>query len=379
MTNVSATGTESSADLRKLHIAFELSAKKWLLASSDGGVRIRTKSLEPGDGFALAEEIGAARKHFRLPVEAKVVSCYEAGRDGFWVHRWVTQYGVENVVIDASSLKVDRKARRSKSDGIDVRQMLADLVRYHRGEEKVFRVVRIPPEEIEDKRRVEREIERLQKERTQHRARIRSLLATQGIRLRGKFLAPEELVDWEGKPFGPKLKEEIAREMERLSLLEQQMQSIERQRKEEIKVGQGAEVQKVRKLSSLRGIGGSSASMLVFEFFAWRDFHNRREVGGAAGLGGTPYNSGCMVREQGISKAGNSRIRTRMVELAWLWLQYQPNSKLSCWFHARFARGGSRQRRTGIVAVARRLLIDLWHLVEHGVVPEGAVFKSSTC
>lgn len=362
----------------RLYVALELSSTTWRLAISDGSDRVREKAMAAGDEQALVGEVERAKRRFGLDATTQVVSAYEAGRDGFWVHRFVERLGIKNVVVDASSMKVDRKARRAKSDRIDARQILADLVRYYRGEKGVWRVVRVPSEEEQDRRRTHRELERLKKERTQHQARIRSLLATQGIsspKLDPLLKDLDEVRNPNGTRLLAGLKAEIVREKERLDLVRQQIRTIEKEQQERLKDAKSPELKKVEALALLRGIGIDSAWLLVMEFFAWRDFHNRREVAGAAGLGGTPYSSGSSQREQGISKAGNPRVRTRMVELAWLWLRFQPRSQLTRWFKERFAAGGARRRRTGIVALARRLLIELWHLVEHGVVPAGAVLK----
>jgi transposase len=321
-------------------------------------------------------EISAAKKRFGLPEDAKVISCYEAGRDGFWVDRLLSELGVENVVVDAASMKVDRRARRAKTDKIDAKRLLVDLIRHHRGEKDVWKVVRVPSEEQEDGRRLHRNLERLKKEKSQHRSRIYSLLATQGVRV-GNLNALLRELDaariWDGKPLPPGLKAEIERERDRLRLVEEQIRTIKKEQHEQLKQASSPEMEKIRLLARLRGIGMDSSWLLVMEMFGWREFNNRGEVGGSAGLGGTPYNSGSSENEQGISKAGNPRVRTRAVELAWLWIRFQPDSELSQWFTRRFARGNSRMRRVGIVAVARKLLIALWHLVEHGVVPRGAV------
>lgn len=372
------TATQSSPyrDSAYLYMAMELSAAKWNLAFSAGGQRIREKSIRAGEGGKLFQEIQAAKERFGLAADAKVISCYEAGRDGFWIDRLLSQLGVENVVVDAASMKVDRRARRAKTDKIDARRLLADLIRHHRGEKDAWKVVRVPSEEQEDKRRLHRDLERLRKEKTQHRARVLSLLATQGVRPGNLKLFLVELDAariWDGKSLPPALKAEIERERDRLRLVEEQIRAIMKEQRDQLKQPNSPELAMVKVLTRLRGIGVDSAWILVMEFFGWREFNNRAEVGGAAGLGGTPYNSGATDREQGISKAGNPRIRTRMVELSWLWIRFQPHSELSQWFMRRFAGGGSRLRRKGIVAVARRLLIALWHLVEHGAVPRGAV------
>lgn len=359
-----------------LYMAIELSAAKWRLALSGGGQRIREKTIPAGDREKLVGEVWAGKKRFGLAEDAKVVSCYEAGRDGFWVDRLLRGLGVENVVVDAASMKVDRRARRAKTDKIDAKRLLADLIRHHRGEKDIWSVLRVPSEEQEDKRRLHRDLERLKKEKTQHRARILSLFATQGVQpcnLKAVLAELDAVRIWKGEPLPPALKAEIERERDRLRLVEDQIRAITKEQRDQLRQPSSPELRMIKMLAMLRGIGIDSAWILVMEFFAWREFNNRGEVGGAAGLGGTPYNSGSTDHEQGISKAGNPLVRTRAIELAWLWVRLQPHSELTQWFMRRFAGGGSRMRRVGIVAVARKLLIGLWHLVEHGAVPRGAV------
>ena len=359
-----------------LYMAMELSASKWRLAFSPGGQRIRARVIGAGDCEGLVREIAAARKRFGLSEEAKVVSCYEAGRDGFWIHRRLSDLGIDNVVIDPASMRVNRRARRAKTDAIDAKQLLSDLIRHARGEKDVWRVVRIPSETQEDQRRLHRELERLKKERTQHRVRMQSLLVTLGVpsgHLKTFLVELDAVRIWNGRPLPPGLKVEIERERDRLRLVEEQIRAIRKEQRRQLKQANTPELRTIQLLARLRGIGVDSAWLIGMEMFAWRKFNNRREVGGASGLTGTPYNSGSSEHEQGISKAGNPLVRTRAIELAWLWLHYQPHSELSRWFTRRYARGGSRMRRVGIVAVARKLLIDLWHLVEHGVVPRGAI------
>ncbi len=376
MALTTATQTSPYPGSPCLYMGIELSAAKWGLALSAGGQRIREKLIRAGDREQLVQEIRAAKKRFGLPEAARVISCYEAGRDGFWVDRLLSELDVENVVVDAASMKVNRRARRAKTDKIDAKRLLADLIRHARGEKDVWRVVRVPTEEQEDKRRLHRGLERLKKEKTQHRVRILSLLATQGVQpgnLKALLVELDAARIWNGKPLPPALKVEIEQEWGRLRLVEEQIRAITKEQRDQLKQPSSPDLMMIKMLTRLRGIGVDSAWILVMEFFAWREFNNRGEVGGAAGLGGTPYSSGSIEREQGISKAGNPLVRTRMVELAWLWIRFQPHSDLSQWFTRRFADGGARLRRKGIVAVARKLLIALWHLAEHGAVPKGAV------
>ena len=364
-----------------LYIGFELSKATWRVRCSAGGRKTYEDTIAPNDEAALLAFVSRAKAKLGLGEDARVVSCYEAGRDGFWVHRFLEGLGIENLVINAASIKVTRHGRRAKSDRIDVRQLLNDLVRCHRGDDDVWSVVRVPSDQDEDDRRPHRELARLKKERIQHRNRIFSLLATQGVRVRGDLRTFLRILRWQkiwnGEPLPEHLRAEIEREHSRLELVESQMASIKRSWRESVRKPTNAKLEKVAKLETLRGVGLDSAWLLEMELLGWRKFRNRRQVGGSVGLGGTPYDTGQTVREQGISKAGNPRVRERMIELAWLWLRYQPNSTITLWFQERFATAGKRARRIAIVAVARRLLIQLWHFVEHDVDPPGAVIVKS--
>jgi transposase len=303
-----------------------------------------------------------------------VASCYEAGRDGFWLHRWLLAQNVNNVVVDPASIEVERRRRKRKTDRMDAIKLLNRLIRHNWGE-KVWSVVRVPSEENEDARRIHRERERLVRERGQHQSRIRALLSTQGIcteklnrvvlELRGRAASG---------PLPRHLHGEIKRELERLELLKEQIKAIEVELKE-VTAGTSTTAAAARQLGGLKGIGMVGAQVLGFEFFGWRSFNNGREVGALAGLTGTPFNSGAQEREQGISKAGNRRVRAVMTELSWGWLRHQPQSALSQWYQRRFGSGPGRLRRVGIVALARRLLVALWRFVAQGVVPEGALLR----
>ncbi|MCA1851719.1 MAG: IS110 family transposase [Beggiatoa sp.] len=364
----------------KLYMAMELSDKCWKLVFSDGGEKRRHETMEAGHRMELVEAIRKAKEKFDLSSEAKVVSCYEAGRDGFWLHRYLVTLGVENQVVDSSSIETNRRKRRAKTDRIDGVKLLTMLIRYWGGERGLWSVVRVPSVEDEEGRRLHRELASLNKERTRHRNRIRGLLVAQGLRLepKGDFLQRlETLTLWDGAPLPLELKGELEREYQRLSLVEAQRRALEQTRKSRLRQADTASVQRVVQLMGLRAIGPNCAWLLVMEFFAWRGFRNRRQLGACAGLTGTPYDSGGSKRDQGISKAGNRRVRAMMIEIAWLWLRYQPNSKLSRWFRERFAGGGARMRRVGIVALARRLLVALWRYLEDGMLPEGAELKAA--
>jgi transposase len=359
-----------------LYVAFELSGSKWKLAFQRelGAPRIRT--IDARDLPAVVKEIGLAKVKFKLPSDVTVVACYEAGQDGFWLQRWLEKEGIQALVVDPASLEVSRRERRRKTDRLDATKLLFCLIRHFAGE-KVWSVVVVPTEDQEDARRLHRERSRLVKERGQHRSRIRGLLAGQGIaleRLPGN--AAELRRPCDGSPLAEHLQAEIQRELERLDLVEQQFKAVERSMAEEARV-EGPVAEKARRLASLKGVGLTGAHVLVREL-GWRDFRNRRQLAAAVGLTGTPYQSGDVSRDQGLSKAGNKRVRTLMVELGWTWVRYQPDSVLSRWFKERFALGGGRARRVGIVALARKLLIALWRFAETGVVPEGAAFKPAT-
>lgn len=360
-----------------LYMALELSHKTWRLVFSDGG-RERQVSMEARNLVRLGEEIGKAKAKFGLPAEARVRSCYEAGRDGFWLHRHLLSRGMENVVLESASIEVDRRARRAKTDRLDGGKLLKQLVRHHRDGE-FLRVIRVPNIEQEDERRLHRELERLKKERTGHRNRLQGLLVTQGVVLKpGRDFLQRlgGVVLWNGASLPSELKGELEREYGRLRLVEEQIRTLEAEQVKRLEGSERPELKQVLALARLRGLGRGSAWVLVMEFFGWRGFRNRREVGAAAGLVGTPYDSGQSTREQGISKAGNWRVRTLMIELGWSWVRYQPSSALSRWFMERFGGSGKRSRRIGIVALSRRLLIVLWRYLEFGEIPAGAQLKS---
>jgi transposase len=317
--------------------------------------------------------IARAKARCHLAADALVRSCYEAGRDGFWLHRWLTDQGIVNLVVDPVSIEVNRRARRAKTDRLDSDKLLSMLMRYYGGERRVWAVARIPTPEQEDERRVHRELERLRQERTAHSNRIRSLLVLHNLRV--ERIGGRAWAHWWAQQAGqllPGLRAEIEREFERLSLVAGQIRTLEALQARQVRSGAQPAI---AVLARLAGIGTGSAWTLVKELFGWRQFHHRREVAGCLGLAPTPYSSGTSEVEQGISKAGNKRARWLMVELAWSWLRFQPASQLSQWFNERFAGGGKRVRRIGIVALARRLSIALWRYLEHGEIPLGATLK----
>lgn len=321
------------------------------------------------------EEIQKSKERFDLPECTPVMSCYEAGRDGFWLHRFLIAQGVKNQVVDSASLEVNRRKRRAKTDRIDVGKLLTMLVRAAQGERKVWSVVNPPSAEEEDQRQLHRDLMALKRERTHHINRIKGLLASQGVQMAVKtnFLTQLETVRlWDGSRLGDGLQDRLEREYQRYQLAQEQIRQIDQIRREAIRSGDTPALEQVRQLMRLKGIGINCAWLYVMEFFCWRGFHNRRELGALAGLTPTPYQSGDNSREQGISKAGNRHIRAMAIEIAWAWLRFQPDSALSLWYQRRFGHGNSRIRRIGIVALARKLLIALWRYLELGVIPEGA-------
>ncbi len=367
---------EQNDQVPVLYVAFELANSTWKMACSDG-TKLRHVTVTAGDLAQVQGAIIGAKRHFGLGDEVQTVSCYEAGRDGFWLHRYLQSYRIENLVVDSASLEVNRRLRRAKTDRIDAGKLMNMLVRYHGGEKHLWRVVRVPSREDEDARHLHRELEALESERTRHRNRIHGILIQQGLRVRNpsmkKFLNELDLMrTWDGRELPAEMKVRLTQVHERLRLVEDQISSLVKEKRHRLKE-QNARTAQVTQLLRLAGIGPVSSWTFVMEFFSWRRFRNRREVASLAGLTPTPYDSGNKLREQGISKAGNRRVRTLAVEVARAWLRFQPRSKLSRWFLERFAAGGSRMRRIGIVALARRLLIDLWRFLEYGVVPEGAL------
>jgi transposase len=361
-----------------LYVAFELSNSTWKLACSDGN-NLRHVTVPAGDLDQVQRALIAAKRQFGIDGKVHTVSCYEAGRDGFWLHRYLHSCGIDNVVVDSASLEVNRRLRRAKTDRVDAGKLLSMLVRYQGGEKQLWRVVRVPSREDEDARHLHRELEALKRERTRYRNRIHGILIQQGLRIRNpstkKFDKELDLMrTWDGRELPVEMKVRLVRVHERLRLVEDQISTLVKEKILRL-TEENARMAQVAQLQRFPGIGPVSSWTFVMEFFGWRRFRNRREVASLAGLTPTPYDSGNRLREQGISKAGNRRVRTLAIEIAWAWLRYQPRSKLSRWFLERFAAGGSRMRRIGIVALARRLLIDLWRFLEYGVVPEGAEVK----
>lgn len=367
-----------------LYTAIELGSTQWVLAfTTELGGKTRKRWIPAKNLLKLAAEIREAKRYFRLPEDAVVCSWYEAGRDGFWLHRSLEELGVKSHGVDSASLEVSRRQRQLKTDRLDAKRLLRQLIRYCRGDyddgDPRCRVLRVPDELEEDERRVPREMKTLKQERTTHVNRIQSLLNLKGIRgVKINQQLAGRLRDLAG-PGGHRLhsheRQQIERELQRLQGVDQQIQQIQRERQRRLRVENSRQIRMIRTLLALRGIGIESAWLLVTEIFGWRKFRNRREVGAFSGLTATLYGSDQTVREQGISKAGNPRVRAMMIEIAWKWLEYQPQSELSQWYRQRFGGASSRTRRNGIVALARKLLVSLWKYLEWGEVPAGATFS----
>lgn len=363
-----------------LYLAFELGNTEWKLGFTIGlGQSPRQRKIKAGDLIGLKREIARAKKRFGLPQEARMLSCYEAGRDGFWLHRHLTSQGTENLVVDSASIEVNRRAKRAKTDKLDVKKLLTMLIRYDSGEPKVWSVVHVPSIAAEDSRHLHRQLSTFKSDRTRHINRIKGLLVGQGVRLAVKadFLERLEKVRlWDGRPVPPGLRSRLQWEYACYQFVVEQIQGLEAKRRELLRTSTEPSVEQVRQLLQLRGIGENSSWLFVMEFFSWRNFRTRRQVGGLAGLTPTPYQSSEQSREQGIDKSGNSPIRTMAIEIAWGWLRHQPDSELSLWFQRRFGQGSKRLRKIGIVALARKLLIALWRYLEFGELPAGAQLKT---
>ena len=363
-----------------LYLAFELGLESWKLAfASRLGGRIRLRTITARDLDALRVEVEAAERAFRLPRLSAVVCCYEAGRDGFWLHRFLESENFTNYVVDPASIETNRRGKTRKTDRLDARKLLTMLIRYHSGEPEVWSVCTPPSVEDEDRRQLHRQLEDLKAERTRHVNRIKGLLIGQGIRMETVSPETEQQIRkvrlHDGAPLPPGLQRRLEDELRRWKLADEQIRHLQSLQRRALRKEHGAALDQVRQLITLGAIGERTAWVLVMELFGWRRFDNRRQVGSIAGFAPVPHQSGNEDHDKGISKAGNTYVRSFMVELAWRWLRMQPKSDLTKWYNARFADGGPRLRKIGIVALARKLLIAIWHFLEHGVLPAGAVTK----
>jgi transposase len=378
------TDAPAGCEHSTVYVAFELSKAKWQLGILvPGAGKMSRYRVEGGNLAELSSVLARVRARAeQLGKPVRMVCCYEAGLDGHWLHRWLMSNGVLSYEIDASSIEVNRRARRAKTDRIDLAQLMRSFLAYLRGEVGVCSMVRVPTPEDEDRKRRTRERERLLKERTGHSNRIKGLLHGQGIRdamaLKPSFLSDlERMHTGDGRALPPRLREEIRREHERLLLVHKQIKALEAENTAAHRApAKGSVEAKAVQLAQLKAVGPQIAQVLANEVF-YRDFKNRRQVGSCVGLTDTPYDSGASRRQQGISKAGNHRARTTAIELGWLWLRHQPESELSRWFRERVGKVKGRIRKIAIVALARKLMVALWRYLETGLVPTGAAMRPS--
>jgi transposase len=365
-----------------IYLALELSRRSWLVAlHAPDAAKIELHRLPAGDGQAVLDLLARIRTRVerRTGVRPQVSCCYEAGRDGFWLHRLLEAHGVSSHVMDPSSLQVDRRARRVKTDRLDAQALLRALMAWSRGEPKVCSMVRPPSPDEEDARRPSRERATLLQERIRLVNRIQGLCATQGI-ADYEPLRPDrrprlaQLITGDGRPLPPRLAAEIAHQLDWLELVLRQLAEVETKRDAEAAVAKAATSSKLGALLHVKSIGPELATVLAKEVF-YRCFASRRHVAAYVGLTPSPFASGRRSREQGITKAGNARARKALIELAWLWVRNQPDSALAVWFRSRVGSATGRVRRIAIVALARKLLILLWRYVETGVLPADGVVK----
>lgn len=371
--------SESTASTTCLLLAFELGERGWKLGFTVGvGQRPRIRQIAAGAVEKLAEEIARAKVRLKLPADTPVISCYEAGRDGVWLHRYLVAHGVTNHVVDSSSIEVNRRARRAKTDRLDLAGLLALLARYLHGDGRAWRVVRVPSVSEEDARHLHRTWETIQHDRTRLINRLKGLLTTMGVRLRLDHHFRTRLATvrlWDDTPLPDGMKQRLTRVWAQLQLLDTQLEELAAVRATLEPSLPTATGRCVEQWQTLRAIGPIGAWVLATEIFGWRQIRNGRQLGALVGLVPAPYQSGETSHDQGITRAGNKHVRRLMVQLAWSWLRYQPMSALARWYQERFGGGGRRMRRIGIVALARKLLIALWRYLETGAVPEGAVMK----
>jgi transposase len=375
---IAAIRSEVSVNESVLYVAFELGKKDWKLAMTSGfGRQPWLRTIAGGDLGAVARVVGSARQRFGLPASARVVSCYEAGRDGFWIHRAVQRLGFANRVVDSASIEVNRRARRTKTDRIDAVKLVGMLVRACAGED-VLAAVRVPTAEAEAARHRSRERTALVQEQTRLRNQLGSWLATSGcrvgVRTRQQVAWWTRVRDWADAALPAPVQARIARAEARLALVAEQLAAIDESQATTTRHAEPGSA--LARLVRVKGVATTSAAVLVDEGLVWRAFTNRRQIGGLLGFAPAQYASGDTSRDQGITRAGNKRLQSVMVQLAWGWARWQPQSALTRWYQERFGRG-KRARRVGIVALARKLLIALWRYATAGVLPPGAVLKAA--
>jgi transposase len=376
MTAPTRPESESVSEPR-LYVAFELGKKEWKLAVTSGfGVAPLFRTIASGDVRAVERVVQAAGTRLGLPASAGVVSCYEAGRDGFWIHRALTQLGIRNRVVDSASIEVNRRARRTKTDRLDALKLVMMLVRVCSGERRVWGEVRVPSVEVEAARHRSRERTGLVQERTRLRNQIGSWLLTWGSRVSARARRQPQwwttAQDWRGTVLPHSVRDRIARAEARLAVLAEQIAGLETEQRAETRAAPAASA--LGRLVRIKGVSTTSAAVLLEEGLVWRAFQNRRQIGGLVGFAPVKYDSGERSRDQGISRAGNARLQSVSIQLAWSWVHWQAQSALTQWFRSHFG-PRKRARRIGIVALARKLLIALWRYATTGIVPTGAVVK----
>jgi transposase len=380
-----AEQTAIRTDLGAIFVSLELSRSTWLVTSlSPGGGEKMSKHCVPGgdiSGLLILFDRLKERACNRTGQDFPIIAIYEAGLDGFWIHRALEREGVESHIVDAASIMTSRRRRRAKTDRIDGEALLRALMAYKRGEPRVCAMVRVPTPEDEDRRRISRERRTLIAERVSHVNRIKGLLFSQGIKYeplrRDRRARLQELRTGDGRALPEYMKRLISRELDRLELLLGQIKAVEAERNTILtKTNEANLPTPATMLTALKGIGDEIAMVLWSEGL-FRHFDNRRQVAAYAGLAPTPWRSGTLDREQGIAKSGNATLRTTMIQLSWLWLRHQPDSLLSRWFHERVAGKGRRMRKIMITALARKLLVALWKYATAGVAIEGAAMKTA--
>jgi transposase len=383
--------TAIHTQLAAIFVSLELSRSNWLITSLSpgGGEKMSKHSVTAGDLKGLLERFADLQRKAlaRTGKSYPIITIHEAGLDGFWLHRALQKEGIESHVVDAASIAAPRRRRRAKTDKIDGEALLRVLLAYKRGEPRVCSMAIAPTPEEEDRRRLCRERQVLIDERISHVNRIKGLLFAQGIcgyaplrRNRRSQLEALRTGD-DGRALPEHVKAQISRELDRLELLLGQIKAVEAERNALLaamaKVSDETQASHpLAMLLGVKGIGVDFAATLWTECF-YRTFANRRQLASYAGLAATPWQSGTVVHEQGVSKAGNPRVRTKLVQLAWLWLRHQPRSALARWFHEQGKRERKNWRKSAIVALARKLLVALWKYVTAGVLIEGAVLKAA--
>ena len=364
-------------------VALELSNSIWLVGTRlPDAQKSRMHRISAGDTAALLMLFDGLRSH-RPPSDhsARIACCFEAGRDGFWIHRLLTDHGIPTYVVEPTSILMNRRAKRAKTDRLDAEGLLRVLAAYLAGDSQICSMVRVPTPDEEDGKRIHREREHLVQDRTRLENRILALLATQGIRSRPSLrnwdrdLAALETGD--GRKLPPRLAAEINRLRRRLGLVLDLIRELDAERDEVLATAPDDPLTfKITALRSIYGVGDNFAAVLAREVF-YRPFGNRKQLASYVGLAPMPHQSGDMDRDRRIGRAGNARARKTLVQLAWLWLRYQPESELSAWFRQRVGKLQGRTRRIAIVAMARKLLIALWRFTETGEIPAGSTVRAA--